>query len=256
MKNLHEILFNSVQQVIAQYRPKLQQSFVTEWLWKTLQYNVRFWSARVLFHRLACWNACQDRAVKKTSINNEKKMRCATTQVTRLKQEKNMYHRAYSHGQKWSLMRVIPCPLVPADRAKNWPSLFRRCSIWMLSYTTVTLTSKPRVNLRRGNFVIYHVNSSLLVTRKCKERFSRPGWLGIESQGIHRPTIHRPLVEGIKRQQFIRKLSRDDMKSKPCILRKVLQQSLCVPLSHQQNHPEPWHTENTTQQKLERCTGG
>lgn len=26
--------------------------------------NVRFWSARELFHRLACWNACQDRAVK------------------------------------------------------------------------------------------------------------------------------------------------------------------------------------------------
>ena len=51
-------------------------------------YNVRFWSARVLFHRLACWNACQGRAVKRASIHDEGDKRCATTQVIRLQQER------------------------------------------------------------------------------------------------------------------------------------------------------------------------
>jgi len=45
-------------------------------------------------------------------------MQCAI-QVTRLQQEKNIYLRAYSHGLKWSLMRVIPSPRVNADRPKN-----------------------------------------------------------------------------------------------------------------------------------------
>jgi len=60
-----------------------------------LQYNVRFWSARVLFHRLACWNACQGRAVKRASIHSKGDKRCRMTQVTRLQQEKNpVYLRA------------------------------------------------------------------------------------------------------------------------------------------------------------------